>query len=253
MISRSGRPPRRAGLPVRHQSRLQPRPRPGLDFRGEAALGVLKVNEIHRPHLGACRGRRRRRTNCRHGSGERAGIDNRRGLPVQLSGPARCATSTSAVRSTRWPGRAGTTIRLPGISLPRCTAICGASRAARSSPTSRCGRESPGRRFFTTPMSQWPATRVIRTGFSRAIRGWWSRCSRRILRGSTAGEIPELYANRNARGIRLGGAGQDESDPLFRRSADWQPEVLRQPQAQLRLASLELGLPLRLAYEGVQV
>jgi Uma2 family endonuclease len=40
---------------------------------------------------------------------------------------------------------------------------------------------------------------------------------------------------------------------LFRRSADWQPEVLRQPQEHLRLASIEFGLPLRLVYEGVQV
>ena len=40
---------------------------------------------------------------------------------------------------------------------------------------------------------------------------------------------------------------------LFRRSARWQPEVLRQPQQQLRLASIDFDLPLRLVYEGVQV
>ena len=40
---------------------------------------------------------------------------------------------------------------------------------------------------------------------------------------------------------------------LFRRSARWQPEVQRQPQEQLRLASIDFDLPLRLVYEGVQV
>jgi Uma2 family endonuclease len=40
---------------------------------------------------------------------------------------------------------------------------------------------------------------------------------------------------------------------VFRRSARWQAEALRQPEERLRLASIDFDLPLRLVYEGVKV
>jgi len=40
---------------------------------------------------------------------------------------------------------------------------------------------------------------------------------------------------------------------IFRRTNNWQPEILRQPEQQLRLASLEFSLPLSTVYEGVKV
>lgn len=40
---------------------------------------------------------------------------------------------------------------------------------------------------------------------------------------------------------------------VFRRAAQWQPEVLRQPDQDLRLTSLEFRIPLRDVYEGVKV
>lgn len=40
---------------------------------------------------------------------------------------------------------------------------------------------------------------------------------------------------------------------LFRRANHWQPEVLRQPEQPLRLASLDFSLPLSAVYEGVKV
>jgi Uma2 family endonuclease len=40
---------------------------------------------------------------------------------------------------------------------------------------------------------------------------------------------------------------------VFRRSNDWQAEVLQQPDQQLRLASIGLAIPLRAIYEDVKV
>src|ERR1051325_3641947 len=40
---------------------------------------------------------------------------------------------------------------------------------------------------------------------------------------------------------------------IFRRANEWQPEILRQPEEQLRLASLDFSLPLRSVYEGVKL
>jgi Uma2 family endonuclease len=40
---------------------------------------------------------------------------------------------------------------------------------------------------------------------------------------------------------------------LFRRATNWQPELLRQAEQSLHLASIEFGLPLRALYEGVKV
>ena len=40
---------------------------------------------------------------------------------------------------------------------------------------------------------------------------------------------------------------------IFRRANNWQPEILRQPEQQLRLASLDFSLPLSTVYEGVKV
>lgn len=40
---------------------------------------------------------------------------------------------------------------------------------------------------------------------------------------------------------------------VFRRANNWQPEVLRQADQSLRMASLEFTLPLRDVYEGVKV
>jgi Uma2 family endonuclease len=40
---------------------------------------------------------------------------------------------------------------------------------------------------------------------------------------------------------------------IFRRANQWQPEILRQPEQQLRLASLDFSLPLNSVYEGVKV
>ena len=48
-------------------------------------------------------------------------------------------------------------------------------------------------------------------------------------------------------------AAQDTMEvTLFRRANQWQPEILRQPEQQLRLASLEFSLPLSTVYEGVK-
>jgi len=40
---------------------------------------------------------------------------------------------------------------------------------------------------------------------------------------------------------------------VFRRANNWPPEVLRQPDQHLRLASLDFSLPLGMVYEGVKV
>jgi len=40
---------------------------------------------------------------------------------------------------------------------------------------------------------------------------------------------------------------------IFHRTNNWQPEILRQPEQQLHLASLEFSLPLSSVYEGVKV
>ena len=40
---------------------------------------------------------------------------------------------------------------------------------------------------------------------------------------------------------------------VFRRAGQWQPEILRQPEQTLRLASLDFSLPLSAVYEGVKV
>jgi Uma2 family endonuclease len=49
-------------------------------------------------------------------------------------------------------------------------------------------------------------------------------------------------------------AAQDQIEvTLFRRSTHWQPEILRQPEQDLRLPSLDLAIPLGDIYEGVEV
>jgi Uma2 family endonuclease len=40
---------------------------------------------------------------------------------------------------------------------------------------------------------------------------------------------------------------------VFRRADHWRPEVVRQPDQELRLSSLDFSLPLRELYEGVKV
>jgi Uma2 family endonuclease len=40
---------------------------------------------------------------------------------------------------------------------------------------------------------------------------------------------------------------------VFRRESHWQPEVLRQPDQLLRMATLDFTLPLSAIYEGVKV
>ncbi|MBI2928640.1 MAG: Uma2 family endonuclease [Verrucomicrobia bacterium] len=40
---------------------------------------------------------------------------------------------------------------------------------------------------------------------------------------------------------------------VFRRANNWEPEILRQPEEQLRLTSLDFSLPLSTVYEGVKV
>ncbi len=47
---------------------------------------------------------------------------------------------------------------------------------------------------------------------------------------------------------------QDKAEvTVFRRAAQWQPEVSRQPAQMLRLVSLDFSLPLSAVYEGVKV
>ncbi len=40
---------------------------------------------------------------------------------------------------------------------------------------------------------------------------------------------------------------------IFPRESHWQPEILRQPDQVMRLASLDFSLPLRAVYEGVKI
>ena len=40
---------------------------------------------------------------------------------------------------------------------------------------------------------------------------------------------------------------------IFRRASQWEPEVLRLPEQEARLASLNFGLALRDVYEGVKI
>jgi hypothetical protein len=40
---------------------------------------------------------------------------------------------------------------------------------------------------------------------------------------------------------------------IFRRAHQWEPEVLRLPDQEVRLASLNISLPLRDVYEGVKI
>lgn len=47
---------------------------------------------------------------------------------------------------------------------------------------------------------------------------------------------------------------QDKAEvTVFRRAAQWQPEVTRQPAQMLRLISLDFSLPLSEVYEGVKI
>lgn len=49
-------------------------------------------------------------------------------------------------------------------------------------------------------------------------------------------------------------AAQDKMEvTIFRRANQWKPEILRQPEQEARLASLNFSLPLRDVYEGVKV
>ncbi len=49
-------------------------------------------------------------------------------------------------------------------------------------------------------------------------------------------------------------AAQDTMEvTIFRRANQWQPEILRQPEQPLRLASLEFSLQLNTVYERVKV